>query len=211
MNFLKKWKLILISIVGMITLTGSQADAYVGTVTIVKRNETAISFSGDSSGYNILSYSADSLKAKTKTQGDFNLSNKFSIEIDGVLSGGIHSVSGSQNVDIVEYKDGEDGVIHTRPGNNNPGQMTITKDWSNTSEWLIWRKAVLNGKVERKSVSVIFHNDAGEEAGRMNAIECSPISYSVLTDPINSKTAKEEVLTLECTKMTAKGINSPNL
>ena len=53
-------------------------------------------------------------------------------------------------------------------------QLTVTKDWSNTSEWYKWRKAVLDGKVERKSISVIFHNDAGEEAGRMNLHECWP-------------------------------------
>ena len=33
-----------------------------------------------------------------------------------------------------------------------------------SSEWYRWRKCVLDGKVDRKSISVIFHNDAGEEA-----------------------------------------------
>ncbi len=32
------------------------------------------------------------------------------------------------------------------------------------SEWYRWRKCVLDGKVDRRSISVIFHNDAGEEA-----------------------------------------------
>ena len=27
--------------------------------------------------------------------------------------------------DVVEYKDGEDGVSHTRPGNHKPGKMTV--------------------------------------------------------------------------------------
>ena len=41
----------------------------------------------------------------------------------------------SLECDVVEYKDGEDGTMHTRPGNHKPGKMTVTKDWSNTSEW----------------------------------------------------------------------------
>jgi phage tail-like protein len=78
---------------------------------------------------------------------------------------------------VVEYKDGEDGVSHTRPGNHKPGKMTVTKDWSNTSEWYKWRKAVIDGKVDRRSISVIFHNDAGEEAGRMNFFNCWPMKW----------------------------------
>jgi len=31
--------------------------------------------------------------------------------------------------------------------------------------------------IERKSISVIFHNDAGEEAGRMNLFNCWPGGY----------------------------------
>jgi phage tail-like protein len=112
-------------------------------------------------------WTRDSLKGTTKTQGDFILANRFSVEIDGVVVGGFHTIGGSDTEsDIVEYKDGEDGTTHTRPGNHKPGKMKVTKDWSNTSEWYKWRKAVLDGKVERKSMSVIFHNDAGEEAGR---------------------------------------------
>src|SRR5438132_13569644 len=120
-----------------------------------------------------VTFGREKLKGTTKTQGDFNLSNRFSLEIDGVMVAGVNTVDGFETEsDIVEYKDGEDGVMHTRPGNCKPGKITITKDWSNTSEWYKWRKTVLDGKVERKSVSIIFHNDAGEEAGRINLFSC---------------------------------------
>ena len=126
-----------------------------------------------------VTFGREKLKATTKTQGDFNLSNRFSFEIDGVIVAGVHSIDGLESEsDIVEYKDGEDGTMHTRPGNPKPGKMTITKDWSNTSEWYKWRKCVLDGKVDRRSISVIFHNDAGEEAGRMNFYSCWPSKWN---------------------------------
>jgi phage tail-like protein len=115
-----------------------------------------------------------------KTQGDFNLANKFDVEIDGVLVNGVHKVEGLENeTDIVEYKDGEDGTMHTRPGNAKPGKITITKDWSNTSEWYKWRQAILDGKIDnsRKSISIIFHNDAGEESMKYNFYNCYPSNY----------------------------------
>ena len=126
-----------------------------------------------------ITFGREKLKATTKTQGDFNLSNRFSFELDGVLVAGVHTIDGLESeTDVVEYKDGEDGVSHTRPGNHKPGKMTVTKDWSNTSEWYKWRKAVVDGKVDRRSISVIFHNDAGEEAGRMNFFNTWPSKWT---------------------------------
>jgi phage tail-like protein len=125
-----------------------------------------------------VTFGRDKLKGTTKTQGDFNLANYFSVEIDGVIVAGVHSVEGFETeTDVVEFKDGEDRTIHTRPGNHKPGKITITKDWSNTSEFYKWRKAVLDGKVERKSISIIFQNDAQEEAGRINLFQCWPTKW----------------------------------
>ena len=92
--------------------------------------------------------------------------------------GGVHTITGLQSeTEIIEYKDGEDGTMHTRPGNHKPGKMTVTKDWSNTSEWYQWRKTVLDGKVDRRSVSIIFHNDAGEESGRIHLNNALPTHW----------------------------------
>ena len=65
----------------------------------------------------------------------------------------------------------------TRPGNHKPGKITITKDWSNTLEWYNWRKKVLDGKTDRRSISIIFHDDAGAEVGRMNFYNTWPIKH----------------------------------
>ena len=122
-----------------------------------------------------ITFGREKLKATTKTQGDFTLSNRFSFEIDGVLVAGVHTITGLQSeTEVIDYKDGEDGTMHTRPGNHKAGKMSVTKDWSNTSEWFKWRKAVLDGKVDRRSISVIFHDDAGVESGRMNFFNCWP-------------------------------------
>ena len=123
-------------------------------------------------------YGRDKLKGTTKTTGDFNLANRFSFEIDGVLVAGVHTIEGIESeTEIVEYKDGEGGVVQTRPGQHKAGKMTVHKDWSNTLEWYNWRKKVTDGTTERKSVSVIFHNDAGQEAGRMNFYNCWPTKH----------------------------------
>lgn len=115
-------------------------------------------------------FSRDKLKGTTGTQGDFNLAHRFSVEIDGVI-GGVHSIEGLETeTEVVEYKDGNDPITHKA------GKVRVTKDWSNTHEFYNWRKAVMNGKVERKSISIIFHNDAGE-ADRINLFTCWPRKF----------------------------------
>ena len=144
----------------------------------------------------MVTYGREKLKGTTGTQGDFNLSNRFSCEIDGVLVAGVNTIDGiDSETDIVDYKDGEDGTMHTRPGNHKPGKMTIQKDWSNTMEWYNWRQTVMNGKVERKSISVIFHNDAGEEAGRMNFFSCWASKWS--GPKLNAKNSAHATETIE--------------
>lgn len=115
----------------------------------------------------------------TKTPGDFNLSNRFSLEIDGVRIPGIESIKNIESsVEVIEYKDGEGGIIHSRPGQHKPGRMVITKDWSNTLEFYKWFQSTDAGKTDRKSISVIFQNDAGEESGRMNFYNCWPVRWT---------------------------------
>ncbi len=114
----------------------------------------------------------DKLKGATKTQGDFNLSNRFTVEIDGVVVPNVVRIESADLERVLQE------FSKTRKGGdvNRPGRITITKDWSNTSEWYKWRKAVIEGRVQRKSVSIIFHNDAGEEA-RMNFFHCFPTKW----------------------------------
>jgi phage tail-like protein len=123
-------------------------------------------------------FTRDTLRAPTKTQGDFNLAHRFTVEIDGVSIGGVHSVEGLQHEhEVVEYNDGDDITTRFRPGRKKPGKVKITRDFAANREFFNWRKTVLDGKVDRKSVSIILLSDSGEEAMRYNLYECWPTTY----------------------------------
>lgn len=120
----------------------------------------------------------------SKTMGDFNLSNRFRLEIDGVNVAGVHT-----NTDFNALR-----AVAKRMGNRTPGRMVLTKDWSNTLEWYEWRKKVLDGKTDRRSVSVIFHDDSGAEVGRMNFYNCWPEKHPLPSlDARNSAHAMETI------------------
>jgi len=125
-------------------------------------------------------FSREVLKGTTKTQGDYHLQHRFNLEIDGVIVGGIHSVRGLEHEhETVEYMEGSDTVSHFRPGRQKSARVTIEKDWSSTSEFYKWFKTLVDGKVERKSVSIIYLNDAAEEAMRTNLFHCYPTKWAV--------------------------------
>lgn len=114
------------------------------------------------------------------------LPSNFKVEIDGVIVGGSKDVSGIEaETEMVEYKDGEDGTTHTRPGNHKPGIITLTRDFSKTDPLRTWFEDTLAGKDERKSVAVIYINDAGQEAMRYNFFEAWPCKWHAPT--LNAK------------------------
>jgi phage tail-like protein len=126
----------------------------------------------------ITKWTRDSLKGSTKTQGDFNLTHRFTVEIDGVAIGGVNNIEGLEHEhEVVEFQDCDDQVTRFRPGRQKQGRVKIHRDFSATKEFFNWRKTVTDGKVERKSISIILLNDAGEEAMRYNLHECWPIKY----------------------------------
>jgi phage tail-like protein len=143
-----------------------------------------------------IKFSRDTLKGLTKNSGDFHLSHKFGLEIDGVTVGGVHKIDGIEfEAEVVEYNDGEDMMTHCRPGVLRPGKITVERDFSNTKEFYQWRSAVINGKTDRRSLSVIFQNDKGDEAKRINFFQCFPAKW--VGPALNSKSSGHATEKLE--------------
>lgn len=133
-------------------------------------------------------FNRDVLKGPTKTQGDFHLAHLFSMEIDQVTIGGIRSVTGLDHEhETVDYLDGDDDSTRFRPGRQKTGTITISRDWSSTTEFYDWFKTLIQGKVARKSISLIFKNDRGDEASRINLYDAFPKKWTV--SGLNSKSS----------------------
>ena len=129
---------------------------------------------------------ADTLAAvavRNAPPADAKMVHKFSIELSGVTATDIISVEGLEHShETVEYKDPEDQTTRYRPGNNTTIHASLTKAWIAGSDLETWWNDVQSGaNTQRKSISVIFHNDAGEEERRYNFFECWPTSLTLPT------------------------------
>jgi phage tail-like protein len=142
-----------------------------------------------------VAWTRDKLAGSTKTQGDYNQAHRFTCEIDGVTVGGIKQIEGLEfEHEVIEQHDGDNGTTQFRPGRQKQGRVKFTRDFTATKEFHDWRKTVVDGKVQRKSVSIVMLSDDGTEAVRYNLYECWPTKYYGPTlNARNSANAEEAI------------------
>ena len=110
--------------------------------------------------------------------GNFN----FKVEIEGVTTGAFRNVEGlDSETEIVEYQDGDDMILRKRPGRTKYSNVTLKRGYINNTELWEWRKAVIEGKVQRKSGSIILCADDGAEIMRYNFFEAWPTKWKGFT------------------------------
>lgn len=130
--------------------------------------------------------------------GNFN----FKVEIEGVTTGAFRNVEGlDSETEIVEYQDGDDMILRKRPGRTKYSNVTLKRGYINNTELWEWRKAVIDGKVMRKSGSIILCDDAGEEIMRYNFFEAWPSKWKGFTLDGKGTDVNVEEMELVCEKL----------
>jgi phage tail-like protein len=126
-------------------------------------------------------FSRDTLAKTTGNKGDFLQGNRFTVEIEGLGNpGGIKRVSGLDHTnEMIEYQDADDHFKRKRAGRQRCGRLTLERHFASNREWFDWFKTVYDGKVQRKSISIVYLQDGGGEATRINLHECWPAKWKL--------------------------------
>ena len=111
----------------------------------------------------------------------------FLLEIQGVVSdtkvivGGFKSVSGMDSeTEIVEFKQGNDKVVRKKPGRTTYANIILERGYTATDDLWQWRKNIEDGKIDRRSGSVIILDQDGQtEVARYNFYEGWPCKWYV--------------------------------
>jgi phage tail-like protein len=102
----------------------------------------------------------------------------FRLLIDGVLAGGVRTIEGPESdSDVTFTPDAGTPGVTAAPGSVTVQTVSVERDFSHSKEFFNWRQTVINGKVDRKSVSIIILSDSGAEIARYNFFECWPCRY----------------------------------
>lgn len=121
----------------------------------------------------------------------------FTIEIDGVTAAGFNEASGlDTETDMIEYRDGDrENTVTKLPGLKKFPNIVLKRGFTKDNSLWQWRKQVMDGKTERRSGSIVLHNEAREPALRWNFVEGWP---SKLQGPaLNGKNNEVAIETLE--------------
>lgn len=105
----------------------------------------------------------------------------FHVEIDGVTKAGFREASGlDTGQDPVEYRNGDEKQLTVRklPGLIKYSNITLKRGITDDKDLWEWRKKVMDGKVERKNVSIVLLSDDLQEKLRWNIREAWPNKWT---------------------------------
>ncbi len=108
--------------------------------------------------------------------------HNFRVEIEGVTQGAFQEVSGLEaHAEVVEFQDGDDLILRKRPGHISYSNIVLKRGYTATDELWNWMKTVIDGRIERKSGSVVLAGDDGSEIMRYNFFEAWPCRWKGFT------------------------------
>lgn len=111
----------------------------------------------------------------------------FLLELQGVINdtktivGGFKSVSGMDSeTEIIEFKQGNDKVVRKKPGRTTYANIVLERGYTATDDLWQWRKNIEDGKIDRRSGSIVVLDQDGEtEVARYNFYEAWPCKWYV--------------------------------
>ncbi|MDP2304971.1 MAG: phage tail protein [Pseudomonadota bacterium] len=111
----------------------------------------------------------------------------FLLEVQGIVSdnkiivGGFKSMSGMDSeTEIVEFKQGNDTVVRKKPGRTTYANIVLERGYTATDDLWQWRQNIENGKIDRRSGSIIILDQDGQtEVARYNFYEGWPCKWYV--------------------------------
>ncbi len=111
----------------------------------------------------------------------------FLLELQGIISdtkiivGGFKSVSGMDSqTEVVEFKQGNDKAVRKKPGRTTYSNIVLERGYTATDDLWQWRKNIEDGKIDRRSGSVIvLDQDGSTEVARYNFFEAWPCKWNV--------------------------------
>jgi phage tail-like protein len=111
----------------------------------------------------------------------------FLLEVQGIINdnkiivGGFKSMSGMDSeTEIIEFKQGNDTVVRKKPGRTTYANIVLERGYTATDDLWQWRQNIENGKIDRRSGSIIILDQDGQtEVARYNFYEGWPCKWYV--------------------------------
>ncbi len=106
---------------------------------------------------------------------------RYRVEIEGIQVAAFSDVSGYDlSMDVIEYRDGNETITPRKlPGLRKHSNITLKRGITDSMDIYNWIKSVSEGKVERKSVTIISIDEEGNDSATWQVVQAWPMKYSV--------------------------------
>ena len=108
------------------------------------------------------------------------VSFNFLVELDGILQASFRECSGlDTTTEVIEHRQGGDNTtVYKLPGKTTYTDLTLKWGLTDSDELWGWRRAVIEGRVERKNGSVIVYDLTNHvEVARWNFLNAWPTKW----------------------------------
>lgn len=105
---------------------------------------------------------------------------RFRVEIEGVQQAGFSEVTGfDASIDIIEYREGDMTTTPRKlPGLSKYSNITLKWGVTDSTEMYEWiEQALIEGTIERKSITIIALDEEGNDVATWQVIEAWPVKY----------------------------------
>ncbi len=104
---------------------------------------------------------------------------RFRIEIDGIQQAGFSEATGfDATVDVIDYREGHEATyVHKLPGLTKYGNITLKWGITDSMEIYNWHKSIIDGKIQRKNISIIAVDESGVDKARWEIVDAWPTKY----------------------------------
>lgn len=105
----------------------------------------------------------------------------FAVEIEGLVAGGFSEVSGLEvDLEVLEYREGGvNGFVHKRAGPAKyPTNLVLKRGVTDSKVLWNWYWDAVQGRINRKNVSILLMDEAGQEKLRWNFEQAYPVKWA---------------------------------
>ena len=114
---------------------------------------------------------------------------RFRVEIQGITQAGFSEVTGfDSTVDPIDYREGKDPTyVRKLTGLTKYGPITLKWGVTDSLELHDWHQRIVDGKIDRKSISIVVIDEAGKDKARWNISEAWPSKTRAFVEWISAQ------------------------
>ncbi|MCR8633770.1 MULTISPECIES: phage tail protein [Paenibacillus] len=105
---------------------------------------------------------------------------RFRVEVEGIQQAGFSEVSGfDASLAIIEYREGNETITPRKlPGLAKYGNITLKWGVTDSMDMYNWMQESIEGKIARKTVTIIAIDEEGADVATWQVIEAWPSKYT---------------------------------